>query len=428
MAPALQPNTVVAIGAVHMQDQISMNTRTFHSAAPVVIDTTDQLTARLVRALAAFLSGAGLLLIALTLVPFQGSYEVDPAAANEGNIVNQLGYLGLGTIYLAAMLVIVQRQTLARIISPTWVLIFAVAFLSCLQSYDPTASARGLMLSLVAMILVAGVLVLPRSEADFVNAGANAILLLIIVDYAALFLAPDLAIHSASGSEPWHAGFWRGHLLHKNVTAPVFSVLCVFGIYCFRAGARLRGALIAILAMNFVLHTGSKTTIGFLPIAIMLVLGGRAVARPGLIIVAHFLFAILIAALTLGTIYSDHLLALTASLLEDPTYTGRDSIWRFASVSIPDHLWVGHGYASFWLSPVIRGLEADFEADWDVRGIVSGHNSYLDAVLTFGLPGGAHHSSAPLRQAVLRLCARQPPPGEPEFCRFLHHGGDFHDL
>ncbi|MCY1250303.1 hypothetical protein D9M72_639300 [compost metagenome] len=34
------------------------------------------------------------------------------------------------------------------------------------------------------------------------------------------------------------------------------------------------------------------------------------------------------------------------------------------------------------------GLEANFEANWDVRGIVAGHNSYLDAALTFGLPGG----------------------------------------
>jgi len=365
-----------------------MTMQTYHPAASVSLEASEHLRARFIKAVAAFLSGAGLFLIALTLIPFQGSYEVDINSGNEGNIINQIGYLGLGVIYLAAMLLIVERRMLLRVLSPTWVVIFGIAFISCLQSYDPTASARGLMLGLVAMILVAGVLVLPRSEEDFVNAGANAILLLIVIDYAALFVAPNLAIHSAAGGEPWHAGFWKGHLLHKNVTAPVFSVLCVFGIYCFRAGAKVRGALIAILAMNFVLHTGSKTTIGFLPIAIMLVLGGRAVARPGLTILAHFLFTILIFALTLGTIYSDHLLALTTALLEDPTYTGRDAIWRFANASIPDHLWAGHGYASFWASPVIRGMEADFEANWDVRGIVSGHNSYLDAVLTFGLPGG----------------------------------------
>ncbi|OBZ93866.1 hypothetical protein ADU59_19415 [Pararhizobium polonicum] len=344
--------------------------------------------ARIMPVLAAFLSGAGLFLIVFTLIPFQGDYEVDPNASNDGNIINQLGYLGLGAIYLFAMLLVVDMRVLKRVVSPTWIVVFTIAFLSCLQSYDPTASARGLMLSLVAMILVAGVLVLPRSETDFVNAGANAILLLVLIDYAALIIAPNIAIHTATGSEPWHAGFWKGHLIHKNVTAPVFSIVCMFGIYCLRAGATIRGLLIAVLAANFVLHTGSKTTIGFLPLAIMLVLGGRAVGKPGLMVLAHFLFAALIFCLTLGTIYSDTFLSITTALLEDPTFTGRDDIWKFASASIPDHLWLGHGYASFWLSPVILGMEANFEASWDVRGIVSGHNSYLDAVLTFGLPGG----------------------------------------
>jgi O-antigen ligase len=372
--------------AGQMQDHASTASRDFRRAAPR--GSAGLFTAQITRKVAAFLSGAGLFLIAFTLIPFQGTYEPDPAAANDGNIINQLGYLALGGIYLFAMLLIVDTRVLKRIVSPSWVIVFAVAFISCLQSYDPTASARGLMLSLVAMILVAGVLVLPRNERDFVNAGANAILFLILVDYAALVVAPDIAVHSAAGSEPWHAGFWKGHLIHKNVTAPVFSVLCMFGIYCLRAGASVRGLLIAVLAANFVLHTGSKTTIGFLPLAIMLVLGGRAVGKPGLTVLAHFLFAMLIFCLTLGTIYSDLFLSITSGVLEDSTFTGRDDIWKFASASIPDHLWLGHGYASFWLSPVIRGLEENFEANWDVRGIVSGHNSYLDAVLTFGLPGG----------------------------------------
>lgn len=374
--------------AGQMQHHGSTASRGFHRLAVPPRGSAGLFTAQITRTVAAFLSGAGLFLIAFTLSPFQGTFDPDPTAIKDGNIVNQLGYLGLGGIYLFAMLLIVDSRVLKRIVSPSWVIVFAVAFISCLQSYDPTASARGLMLSLVAMILVAGALVLPRNEKDFVNAGANAILFLILIDYAALVVAPDIAIHTATGSEPWHAGFWKGHLIHKNVTAPVFSVLCMFGIYCLRAGATVRGLLIAVLAANFVLHTGSKTTIGFLPLAITLVLGGRAVGKPGLMVFAHFLFAILIFCLTLGTIYSDLFLSMTTGLLEDPTFTGRDDIWKFASASIPDHLWVGHGYASFWLSPIIRGLEANFEANWDVRGIVSGHNSYLDAVLTFGLPGG----------------------------------------
>jgi O-antigen ligase len=344
--------------------------------------------AELVHGLAALLSGLGLFLIVFTLIPFEGAVTTDPNAVNEGNIINQVGYLVLGAVYLFAMLLTVDRRILARLVSPSWIAIFAIAYLSCLQSYDPAASARGLTLSLIAMIMVAGVLVLPRSERDFVNAGANAILLLILIDYAALFVAPDRAIHSAFGDEPWHAGFWRGHLLHKNVSAPVFSILCMFGIYCLRAGAPLRGWAITLLAANFVLHTGSKTTIGFLPIAIGLVFAGRAVRSPSLMILAHLAMSALIFGLTLGSIYSDTLLSITKALIDDPTFTGRDDIWKFASASIAERPWLGQGYASFWLSPVIMGMEANFEASWDVRGIVTGHNSYLDAVLMFGVPGG----------------------------------------
>ena len=51
--------------------------------------------AELVQGLAALLSGLGLFLIVFTLIPFQGAVETDPNAANEGNIINQVGYLVL---------------------------------------------------------------------------------------------------------------------------------------------------------------------------------------------------------------------------------------------------------------------------------------------------------------------------------------------
>lgn len=341
---------------------------------------------RFVRPINAFLSGFAFFLLMLTLTPFPRIYESE--AVDEGNIINQLGYIGLGSLYLSVMIMTVDRRILKSLLSPTWFIVFGIAYISCLQSYDPVTSARGVTQSLVVMILVAGVLVLPRTERDFVNAGANAILTLLIIVYAMIMLAPERAIHTGVGFETWHAGNWKGHLIHKNVAAPVYSVLCMFGIYCLRSGAPRRGWAIALLAANFVLHTGSKTTTGFLPLAVLIVLAGAMLGRRRWMIAAHFAFTIIILCLTLGTIYSDTFLSITSSLLGDPSYTGRDDIWKFASASIKDHVMLGYGYFSFWLSPVIRGLEADFEANWDVRGIVTGHNTYLDAVVMFGVPGG----------------------------------------
>ena len=345
--------------------------------------------ATMMRAATTFLSGFGLFIMIFTLNPFMGDVVSAGDVGTTANVVNQIGYLGLGALFIFFMLGSVAPRTLLQLISPSWLIIFAIAYFSCMQSYDPSASARGVTLSLVAMLIVAGVLVLPRSEKEFVEACANAVLLLLIINYAALVLLPEKAIHQASALESWHAGYWRGHLSHKNVSAPVFSVLAMFGIYCIRSGARLRGWAITLLAVIFVLHTGSKTTIGFLPLTIGIVLCGSAIRSSGAIVFVHLCFAVLVTCLTVGTIYSPSFLAMSAAVLDDPTFTGRDAIWQFASESIAAHPWFGHGYASFWQSPVIRGMEANFEADWDVRGIVSAHNTYLDALLTFGIPGGA---------------------------------------
>ena len=344
--------------------------------------------ARILRSAAILLSGFGLFIMIFTLTPFIGDASPTTDVVTTANVVNQVGYLSLGGLFMFSMLAIVDPKTLRRLVSPSWLIIFAIAYISCIQGYDFATSARGVTLSLVAMLIVVGVLALPRDEQDFITACANAVLLLLFINYVSLIILPEKAIHQAASTEPWHAGFWRGHLSHKNVTAPVFSVLAMFGIYCIRGGARLRGWAITVLSVVFVLHTGSKTTIGFLPLAIGIVLGGSAIRSPIATVLVHLFFTVTVACLTVGTIYSPGLLATTGALLEDPTFTGRDAIWNFASDSIAAHPWLGHGYASFWQSPVIRGMEANFEAEWDVRGIVSAHNTYLDAVLTFGIPGG----------------------------------------
>lgn len=344
---------------------------------------------RLTAIFTAFLSGAGFFLAIFTLTPFQGGASSEAVTeASQGNIVNQIGYIALAGVYVFAMITCVDRRLLKHALPPSWLVVFAVAFWSCLQAYDPMAALRGVMLTFLSMTLVAGILLLPRSERDFVNAGANAVLLLVLIDYAAVFLMPDIATHTNDGGEPWHAGSWRGHLIHKNFAAPVFSVLAMFGIYCWRVGVKWRGAAIFLLAAVFVMQTQSKTTNGFLPLAIAIVFLSRATGMPLLTVLVHFLLANVIACLTIGASLSPTLHAITASLTSDPTFTGRESIWVYGFEALSKRFWEGYGYYSFWLSPGVTEAEINYEEAWDVRGIVSGHNSYLDALLMFGVPAG----------------------------------------
>lgn len=339
------------------------------------------------RVVCMFLSGAGLFIAMMTLTPFQGASQTDPAAS--GNIINQVGYLALGGIYTLAMLSLVDRRVLLKTLSPAWFIIFALAFWSCRQSYDPSASMRGVLFTLISMTLVAGLLLIPRTQKDFAEAGANAILLLLAINYAVIILKPELAVHSAASGEPWHAGSWRGHLAHKNFAAPAFSVLAMFGIYCWRCGIAWRGAAIFLLSVIFVLNTNSKTTNGLLPLAIAIVFISRLTGRPGLMVLVHAAMTIVIACLTIGTVLSPLFLHWTGALIEDVTFTGRDDIWRFGIDNLKDRFWQGYGMSGFWLSPISEGRELNYEAAWDVRGIGSAHNSYLDMFLTFGVPAGA---------------------------------------
>ncbi|MDO9418706.1 O-antigen ligase family protein [Pararhizobium sp.] len=344
---------------------------------------------RLRNAAAAFLSGAALFIIIMTLTPYQGGSYSPTQTGNEGNVVNQIGYLSLGVIYLFCLFAFVDRRILANIVSPAWVIIFGIAFWWCRYSYQPDAATRGVLLTLIAMTLIAGALLLPRSERDFVNAAANALLLIVLMDYAAVVLIPNAAIHTGGGGEPWHQGSWRGHLVHKNFAAPLFSFIALFGIYCMRSGVRWRGALIFVLSFIFVLKTQSKTTTGFLPLTIMIVSMAWLTGKPWLTIATHSILAIAISCLSIGSVMSPSLLPLTRAVIEDSTFTGRDSIWIFGLERLQTHLWQGFGTYGFWGTQAVLGQEENFEAAWDVRGIVSGHNSYLDIILMFGLPAGA---------------------------------------
>ena len=88
------------------------------------------------------LAGFGLFILMLSLQPFAGVPNAAAPGESTGNIVNQIGYFGLGIAFLAAMLTLTQRAVLARLGFGSWAIVFGIAALSAAQSLDPTASLR----------------------------------------------------------------------------------------------------------------------------------------------------------------------------------------------------------------------------------------------------------------------------------------------
>ncbi|RZL93738.1 MAG: O-antigen ligase family protein, partial [Variovorax sp.] len=216
--------------------------------------TLEQQTVEAVRTM---LGAAVFVVLLVSFTPFNVQ---SAATADSGNVINQIGYGSLGLLALFGHLMFTDRRVALSLLRPTWLLMAAWLVFSITQSNWPDAAFRAVLFSLFAMVAATGVVCLPTTARGFrvvLIAGALAVLGL---SYAGLVVLPDIAIHTASGDEPEHAGLWRGIYSHKNVAGPVMAALFFVGLYLLRSGERWFGWVITLLAALFVYKTGSKTS------------------------------------------------------------------------------------------------------------------------------------------------------------------------
>jgi O-antigen ligase len=336
------------------------------------------------RRIATILSALLLTVVIISFKPFQPAPE--PGAAEGGDIVNQLGFGSLGAIALLSLFSFVDRRVLTALLSPWWLILLGFLLLSVMNAADPPSAFRAAMFTLIGIMTIAAVLTLPRDADSFSAVLAFAGLVIVGLCYFGLVAFPAEAIHSSNSLEPQHAGFWRGAFSHKNIAGPVMACLSFAGLYLWRRGWSVLGALLFVAAMAFMINTGSKTTAGLVPLSILLVM------LPGIVgvrMLTPWLFAIAIVGTALGTIgivFIDPLKHLAADLLPDMTYTGRTSLWEFSGEMIAKRPWTGYGYESFWGTMFLMTMDQPFDRAWDIRGIVHGHNGYLDIAVIMGLP------------------------------------------
>jgi O-antigen ligase len=336
------------------------------------------------RAAATVIATAILTVLLVTFRPFQPAGGA--VGSDSGDIVNQLGFGGLGALSALALAAFVDRRVLSALISPSWFVLLALFALSVVNATYFDSAVRAAIFTLIGIVSVAAVLTLPRDAESFSAVLATSALVVIGLSYAGLVLMPDVAVHGGDGFEPQHDGFWRGSFSHKNIAGPVMACLSFAGLYLMRRGKLWLGGAIFLLAMLFMSNTGSKTTAGLVPAAILLValppLIGMRFLTPLL-----FLLAIVGTALaTVGIVFVDALRDMAATLAPDLTYTGRTSLWAFSGEMIALKPLTGFGYESFWATPFLFESDQPFDRGWDIRGIVHGHNGYLYVAVTMGLP------------------------------------------
>ncbi len=315
----------------------------------------------------------------VSLTPYAAVYTGDTG----GNILNQLGYGLLAAIALVGHLVFTDRRVALSLLRPSWILLTLWFALSAFQTSDPGDTMRGVVFSTISIVAVTGALCLPPDGRALRFALTVAVLTALFLSYLGVFVWPSSGRHSGDV----HDGLWRGIYSHKNVAGAVMAVFFFSGVYLFRMGRFLTGALIAVLSAVFILRTGSKTSLGLTIIVFGVVMSAhvlRVRAAPVIVSVVALLGA---AFFTVGSVIFPLSDRVVQAIAPGTSFTGRLELWRLALNALETHGWTGYGFGAFWTAANLARQEVPMEFAWDPRGAVNAHEGYLDIALSIGWPG-----------------------------------------
>lgn len=328
---------------------------------------------------------AALLLVLVTLDPFPDLRNEDVTTVVGGRMAT--AYISWGLLAAVAVLLVAaaDARPLKTLATPMHLCLLGWLLINIVFSESRGVSMQRFVLAVCVTSLAVLMPLLPPTRRGFDLCLGLAALGLLALCYLGILLAPQYSMHTALDlTEPQLAGDWRGSFGHKNVASPVMTILVYVGLYLCGVGAFVMGPAIAALAGVFLVFTGGKTST-VLCLAILALAWLVSVTR-GLWLKRLLCFVPLIVMnlLTVGSVLSPALGAMTRLLPLDPTFTGRSDIWQFALAAVAEKPLIGHGYAAFWDDVTARQTAQG--AEWATSAAHS-HNSYLELAVTIGLPG-----------------------------------------
>jgi O-antigen ligase len=305
--------------------------------------------------------------------------------STQGDLLNQAATVLL-TGALLAYILTMRTSLLPRVVTLPLVLTLIAFAISALLSYYPGLAARRVVLAIFTLCQASALLLLPYGREHFARLLAVAALIVLAVCYFGVTFIPQLSIHQITDlSEPNLAGDWRGFFAHKNGAGASMALLIFIGIFICRAWSRFTGILVVVLAAVFLYFTRDKSSLNLLPVVLALSYLIPRIRSTFLALSLVLGVPLLINLLTLGSVAFEPIKTLIYGIMSDPTYTGRDVIWRFALDHVAERPLFGFGFEAFWGTPDLIGAW-NYLVSWGYRAS-DAHNGYLNLAVTTGLVG-----------------------------------------
>jgi exopolysaccharide production protein ExoQ len=319
------------------------------------------------------------LFVYLTLFSDVNEYNVG-VLSNAGNLYNQLS---LPTVFLVACFLAYAYRVPAGVLVSAGLAItpfLLMALLSAAWSDYSELTIRRASHEIIEL----GILVV------LATCFSNTKVLLAIFFRAFLIMIFLDLIAAAFFADAFTIGGFAGIHSDKNIAGQFFFValpVCLLGTFDKEiSGSRLLGLVALVSCAVMLILTESKTSIGATPVALLSVLlirglyHHKSVVRLVVLIccVVGLLFAV-VAFLTWDTD------AILEVLVRDPTLTGRDMIWRFASSKFDGSPLIGVGYGAIW--QVGPQIEAALKEAGLYFVFNEAHNGYLEIAAQLGIAG-----------------------------------------
>jgi exopolysaccharide production protein ExoQ len=322
-----------------------------------------------------------------TRIPFDPNNYADSFGAEVSNVKNQVVYLFL---FFSSMVIFVKRydQILTYIRSEKFLTIFV--FL-CLASalwtdYPQLSIKRSFQLFVTYVVVVESIL--------FIEPKILLKQLLIVVSLYVFINLVSTRI-SPYAIDP-RFGTWRGIEGHKNHLAQT-GIYCLLSSIIFFHFAQSKWtkiySLVLMLSSVFLIYKAHSSS-AVIVIAMIVFLGfifyiesifnilkiGRSVLG--------FTFLLFLCLTFVFLIFSSEVFGLVPGYFgKDMTLSGRVPIWEYVGTEIDKKLFLGYGFAAYWIMGSTRILLfADYFEGFKVN---QAHNGYLEIILQLGFIGFA---------------------------------------
>lgn len=345
-----------------------------------------------------------LLLVFVGLEPFQVRDAATLAdVGGSGSVARQVCYL---LVFAASIVAAYDRRALdsAAAVPLSLVLLLGWCFLSASWAGEPGVAFRraGLEFVIVSSAML-GVSTLGTERAlrlwYYVLAGV------LIVNWIAIPTIPQ-AIHLPGEADPSLVGDWRGLYFQKNITGAVCAISTMIFLHFYLRKRNWIDLGLIVAAIGFLVMTRSKSSLGFLPLALLAGAAYRWAWKRDIdrLIVT---FGVLLLLVLIGGFIASHTAEIARIMQNPDDFTGRTQIWQAELGYIHDHPLFGAGYGTFADTGGQSPLHNYIDAKW-VATVPHGHNGYLQLLVTIGGIGFSFAMLAFLVMPFARLWPRDP--------------------